>query len=57
MMNKAQKDHLDREIKKAVRRCRRCISAKAWRAAEIEEGTLHALWELRQQMRKLEGVR
>lgn len=54
MMNKAQKDHLDREIKKAVRRCRRCISAKAWRAAEIEEGTLHALWELRQQMRKLE---
>ena len=53
-MNPAQKAYLNREIKRAVRRCRRCISAKAWRAAEIEEGALHALWELRQQMRRLE---
>ena len=53
-MNKAQKAYLHRKILRSVRRCRRCISAKSWKMLEVEQGVLEALWELRQQMRRLE---
>jgi len=56
-MNPAQKAYLDRKILRSVRRCRRCISAKNWRLLEVEQGVLEALWQLRQQMRRLEVER
>ena len=56
-MNPAQKAYLNRKILRSVRRCRRCISAKAWRLLEVEQGALETLWELRQQMRRLEVER
>ena len=53
-MNPEQKAYLNRKILRSVRRCRRCISARAWATLEVERGALQALWELRQQMRILE---
>ena len=52
-MNQAQKDYLDREIKRSIKWCRRSLRINA-RHFEQEQAKLEVLWCLRQKMRKLE---
>jgi len=56
-MNQAQKDYLDREIKRSIKWCRRLLAQKSMRLFEMEQHRLGSLWQVRDEMRKLEGVR
>jgi hypothetical protein len=53
-MNQKQKEYLDREIKRSLRWCRRLLSQKSMTLLEMEKHRLGSLWQVRDELRKLE---
>ena len=56
-MNAAQKAYLDREIKRSIKWCRRLLAQRSMQLFQMEQHRLGSLWQVRDEFRKLEGVR
>ena len=54
MMNQAQKDYLDKEIKRSIKWCRRLLAQQSMQLFQMEQHRLGSLWQVRDELRKLE---